>query len=567
MARAQRSIRLHLVTLILGVALPLFALVVWGFWTELDRQRHSSQDLALRIAHSLASDVHAANVRSDALLTRMAARPKIRAGNAADCDTLFPIVDFFPQYLNLELFDTGGTLLCRAEPEATDQPFARQAEEWVHSFLAAHRAIPGDPVLLPMGDHWISVVLRPVPGSAGLVLALVQYLDLNLDAYPAGTVVTIVNEDGRIVARTLDPNKWMGRTGRIGPPRPPRHREGSAELPGIDGKIRQYGYTPVPGTRWRLFVGIPAEVVTSPVRELFLKGMMAGLIVVVVLFVWSLRLSRAIERPLGALAAAAQRVEDSGYTTPVPTAGPREIVYVGEAFNRMVARRAEADAALVESRNQLETLSKRLLEVQEEERTRIAREIHDDLGQRLTALKIDVGGLIQALPAQAELDPMIGRIRRAFDETVASIHRIAAELRPPALDDFGFLAALESDIRAFEERTGIECELSLPSGPLPLSPEVETAAYRIVQEAMTNVARHANASRIEIRMRIRGSEVLVDVRDDGRGITDDDLHRRAGLGLVGMRERARQIGATVEFEGVEGKGTIVSLRIPVEEGS
>ena len=209
-------------------------------------------------------------------------------------------------------------------------------------------------------------------------------------------------------------------------------------------------------------------------------------------------------------------------------------------------------------------LSKRLLEVQEEERTRIAREIHDDLGQRLTALKIDVGGLIQAMPAQAELEPVIGRIRGALDDIVKATHRLAAELRPPALDDFGFLAALESDIRAFEERTGIECELSLPSGPLPMASDVETAAYRIVQEAMTNVARHANATRIEIRMRTRGNEMLVDVRDDGRGITADDLRRRAGLGLVGMRERARQIGATVDVEGVDGKGTIVSLRIPLK---
>ncbi len=562
----QRSIRLHLVTLILGVALPLFALVVMGFWTELDRQRRTSQDLALRIAHSLAVDVHSANVRADALLTRMAARPKIQAGNAADCDTLFSIVDFFPQYLNLELFDAGGNLVCSAKPDAIDQPYARQAEQWVKTFLAARSPIPGDPVLLPMGDHWISITLRPVPRSNGpTVLALVQYLDLNIDAYPSGTVVTIVNEEGRILVRTLDPTKWLGRSGT---PRPAqeRHREGSAELSGIDGKVRQYGFTPVAGTSWRLFVGIPAEVVTSPVRELFMKGMLLGLLVLLVVFLWSLRLSRAIERPLGVLATAARRVEDTGYSAPVPAAGPREIVYVGEAFNRMVARRAEAEAALVDSKNQLEALSKRLLEVQEEERTRIAREIHDDLGQRLTALKIDVGGLIQAVPPQAGLEPMIGRIRRALDETFQATHRLAAELRPPALDDFGFLAALESDIRAFEERTGIECELSLPPGPLPLAPEVETAAYRIVQEAMTNVARHANATRLEIRMRTRDNEMLVDVRDDGRGITSEDLRGRAGLGLVGMRERARQIGATVDVEGVDGKGTIVSLRIPLKSG-
>src|ERR1700688_4076193 len=135
---AQRSIRLHLATLILGVALPLFALVAWGFLTELDHQRRSSQDLALRIPPSLAADVHTANVHADGLLTRMAARPKIQAGNPSECDSLFPVVNFFPQYLNLELFDAGGNILCKGQPEPGDEPFAGQAEQWVHAFLASH---------------------------------------------------------------------------------------------------------------------------------------------------------------------------------------------------------------------------------------------------------------------------------------------------------------------------------------------------------------------------------------------------------------------------------------------
>src|SRR5207237_118654 len=127
--------------------------------------------------------------------------------------------------------------------------------------------------------------------------------------------------------------------------------------------------------------------------------------------------------------------------------------------------------------------------------------------------------------------------RRALYETVASIRRLAAELRLPTLDDFGFLAALETDIRSFEERTGIECDLSLPSTPVLLPPETETAAYRIVQEALTNVARHANASRVEIRLRIRDHEVLLDVRDDGRGLNGAGLCRRGRRPVAGRRRR------------------------------
>ena len=160
---------------------------------------------------------------------------------------------------------------------------------------------------------------------------------------------------------------------------------------------------------------------------------------------------------------------------------------------------------------------------------------------------------------------MIERIRRALDETILSIRRIASELRPATLDDFGLSAAVQSFVAAFEERTGIECDLSIPEGPLQLDPEAETTVYRIVQEALTNVARHSDATRVEIRVRVREREVLVDIRDDGRGLSADRLHDPGVLGLAGMRERARRVEGTVEIQGVEGKGTIVSLRIPVHQ--
>jgi signal transduction histidine kinase len=567
-AGARRSIRLHLVTLILGVALPLFGVLVWGFWTELERERRDSRDLALRIAHAIADDLRESNTRADALLTRMAGRPKVRAGNPADCDSLFPIVDFFPQYLNLQLYDVSGELLCSAEPLPEDAPFSRPAEAAIRTFLTARKPIPVDPMIMPVKQRWLTIAFRPLHrGGKSTVLVLYQYLDFNIDASPRGTVITIVDEDGRVIARSLDPEQWIGQIGRNRVIGHPLRREGSAELEGIDGVVRQYGFTPVRGTHWRLFVGIPARVATAALRLFIIRGSIAGLLIVALIVFASLRFSRSIERPLAALASAARRVEDSGYSSPVPTEGPREVAWVGEAFNRMVVRRAEAEAALVDSKNQLEALSNRLLVLQEEERTRIAREIHDELGQRLTALKIDVGGLIQALPERDDLQSMVGRIRRNLDDTVSSIRRIAAELRPPALDDFGFLAALEADVRMFEERTGIECDLSLPAEAPDLPPGVETTAYRIVQEAMTNVARHANASRVEIRLRVWANEMLVDVRDDGRGVSDTDVDRAAGLGIIGMRERARLIGGTLDVQGIPGKGTIVSLRIRIARGA
>jgi len=254
-AWASRSIRLHLALLILGVALPLFGLLVAGFWTDLEQERRSSRVLALRIAHSIADDMRDSNARADALLTRMSARPKVRAGNPADCDALFPIVDFFPQYLNLQLYDPSAQLLCSAEPLPADVPYSRPAESVVRAFIASRRPIPADPMLLAVGSRWLSIAFRTLGASdRPTVLVLLQYLDFNVDAYPAGTVVTVLDRDGRIVARSLDPAHWVGRSGGSNFVNASLSAEGSGELRGVDGVIRQYGFTPVQGTQWRLFV-------------------------------------------------------------------------------------------------------------------------------------------------------------------------------------------------------------------------------------------------------------------------------------------------------------------------
>jgi signal transduction histidine kinase len=200
--------------------------------------------------------------------------------------------------------------------------------------------------------------------------------------------------------------------------------------------------------------------------------------------------------------------------------------------------------------------------VQEAERSRIARELHDDLGQSLTALKMDIIGLLAKTEQQYGRSPIANRILRTLDSMVTSVQRISSELRPSILDDLGLVPALESEASMFEDRTGIECELSLPPDAR-IEAHCATAIYRIVQEALTNVARHSNASRVEIRLRERTDELLLEIRDDGRGVTIGEVGDSRSLGLLGIRERADLVGGTVHFEGVSGRGTIVSVRIPV----
>jgi signal transduction histidine kinase len=246
----------------------------------------------------------------------------------------------------------------------------------------------------------------------------------------------------------------------------------------------------------------------------------------------------------------------------VESAGPREIASLGEAFNAMLDSRFSAEQRAHDGERNLRALSDRLIQIQEDERSRIARELHDDLGQSLTALKMDVGGLLALTREAAAVAPLHERIIRTLDATVTAVQRISSELRPSILDDLGLIAAIESEGHLFETRTGIECELSLPQ-ELPIDVSRATAIYRIVQEALTNVARHSNATRVEIRLRSRPDEILIEVRDDGRGITEREVNAADSLGLTGIRERADLLGGSVRFEGVPERGTIVSVRIPL----
>jgi len=206
--------------------------------------------------------------------------------------------------------------------------------------------------------------------------------------------------------------------------------------------------------------------------------------------------------------------------------------------------------------------------VREEEKARIARDLHDELGQLLTGLKMDLRWLenrIGELPPSGTVGALLDRVVAASelsDQTVASVQRIAAELRPGALDRLGLAPALRQEARRFQQRTGIACETELEDGAPEPPAEVATALYRICQEAMTNVSRHAGAARVVVRLRAGPDGLELRVEDDGRGLDEAALGPEA-LGLLGMTERATALGGTVRFERRAARGTVVVARIPL----
>ncbi|HYY93142.1 MAG TPA: response regulator [Pyrinomonadaceae bacterium] len=230
-----------------------------------------------------------------------------------------------------------------------------------------------------------------------------------------------------------------------------------------------------------------------------------------------------------------------------------------------VTERKRAEEQLERSNEQLRALSVRLQAVREEEAVRIAREIHDELGGALTGLKMDLSWIGKRLSEQsrAAVQQKLQSALELIDETVVKVRNISTELRPSVLDDLGLAAAIEWQAREFQRRTEIRCEIVSLQEETTLSAEKSTAVFRIFQEILTNVARHAQASLVNVRMEERGGCLILEVSDNGRGIKEEEVAAATSIGLLGMRERAMIFGGRVEVTGDEGRGTTVTVRIPL----
>ncbi len=234
-----------------------------------------------------------------------------------------------------------------------------------------------------------------------------------------------------------------------------------------------------------------------------------------------------------------------------------------------ITERKQAEEMLKATSEQLRALSARLQAAREEEGTRIAREIHDELGAALTSLRWDLEGFDQGLseagngPKLQELRQKIKAMMRLTDTTINTVRRICSELRPFALDEVGLTEAIEWQALQFQDRTGImvQCDCTLEN--VDLSREQSTAAFRIFQEALTNILRHAQATKVNITVSEGDGEFTLTISDNGRGISENEKSQTQSLGLLGMRERAHLVGGKIDITGSEGKGTVVTLRFPI----
>ena len=230
----------------------------------------------------------------------------------------------------------------------------------------------------------------------------------------------------------------------------------------------------------------------------------------------------------------------------------------------MLVRLKQAEENLKSSRNQLRALASYLLSVRENERATIARELHDEFGQGLTSLQLGLSWISRKLtPGQKPLQEKIRSLSATTSSLMRSVKNIASELRPGVLDELGLVKTLKSEAREFEGHTGIHCRFKTNTAKAKFDRSAAIAIFRIVQAALTNVARHAQASRARIALMKRKNGLILTVADNGKGISRKLIHGHDSLGVTGMRERALALGGTFTLGALRSKGTILTVQIPL----
>jgi signal transduction histidine kinase len=398
---------------------------------------------------------------------------------------------------------------------------------------------------------------------------------------PQGSTLIQIDDSGGILAYKPRLHKWI-EPARFDPSLLQwilKHKTGVKKFIGHDGVSRIYAFAPAPSSlktrRHYISLEIPQKIAFATSQRVFIRNivLLGGIGVLVVLIIWWAGDALVLRR-VNMIVKASRKLAEGDLGTRVgPIRSNDEISHLARVFNDMATalelrevREHEAKEALKRSREQLRDLASYLQDVREQERTRIAREIHDDFGQSLTILKMDLSWLKKHMiqdqpPVQNKIDAMF----KVIDASLQTLHAVSSELRPVILDDFGLESAIEWQAEEFQSRTGVRCRVdSSVAGP-DLTKEQSTAVFRIFQETLTNIMRHSGATEVDVRLELNDDMLMLEVADNGRGITEAEISNSQSFGLLGMRERLYPFNGKVDFIGHPNKGTRVIVRVPIPE--
>ena len=613
------SLRSRLIVLVLIAALPGFLVTLFiankqrqTAFREVDIQNRSLLNL---VAASQSQTV--ANIKT--LMTTLAAANEIRTGNVEGCQRLLDtVLQSSIGYRGFAVGDADGKVWCRTEnlrqvaaSSGSGDPSHNPALQIYPRVSSKKEFVVGDFVIGNIsGRRNLSFGYPVLDASKNLIAIInvgldVDWMNHSIDALklPSGYVVAILDRDGTFVVRWPFSENYVGKTEDDKPIIQQIMKEGrdgeahTAEMNGVDDTRRLYAFMSVPGVPDNdlfVVVGISPELAYAEINDTLRQNLVTlGVFTTLALAGAWLLGGIMMLRPISALSRAAQQISNGDLSARTQVQyGQGELSVLARNFDEMALElqkrtdeltqvNAELEkrvqlrtGQLQQAFNKLRQLSSQQRQAIEDEQTRISREVHDQIGQALTGLKMELSGLQRRMTTNPSANgaksmstvTVVDKIKSMsdlIDEAIQTTRAIARRLRPTILDDLGLGAALEWSAQDFQERSGIECSLVNHNVSNELDRNVSTAAYRIVQEALTNVTRHAQASDVLIELEIKQAALHVCVTDNGRGIPSDRLEHSKSLGILGMRERSRELGGTVEIHSPEGKGTRVEATLPL----
>ena len=508
--------------------------------------------------------------------------------NPSDCNAFCAdILKQFKRYANIGVVKPSGDVFCSAIP--LQEPTNAADRSWFQRAVASGDFAFGDYQVGRITGKPVLVLAYPFRFAAGEPAAVVfAALDLEwLNRYilkvesqlPDGFTITQIDANGVVMARRPDAEDWLGRfmfeqsflreilsqsTGVIEAP-------GDHKLPFIyafaqlhSSLIKQPLY---------MLLGIPRRLAFADANRILRRNLtLLGIVALVAILAAWYGGDLFIMRQVKAMAKASRRLAAGEMSARTGLKyGDGELGQLAKNFDEMAialeqrqAERELAEMELKRSQELFRNLSTHLQVVREEERTRIARKIHDDMGQALTALKIDLTWLNKKLTDdQPLIREKLQSMVTLINETIETVHNLSEDLRPGILDDFGLSAAIEWQAEEFQKRTGIECRINLASDESNLSKEKSTNLFRIVQESLTNVIRHANATKVEINLSEKDGRLLLEVADNGKGITKAAVTNPKSFGLIGIKERVHSLGGEVDISGTPNAGTRLKVKMPI----
>ena len=582
------NLRIRLILLVLLAVLPLAGL---SFYTASEQRQLDIADIeksVLIFAEFAARDEAQLLDGTRQLLASVAHYLERQWSDPAECSRyLSELLDHYRRYKNLGAVNAQGNfhssaLAYETSLNASDRAWFKRAMETKTFAIGDYQIgrITGSPVI---------VLAYPIISSDGRFLGVafaaldIQWLNQFKSGIERGLVsgstISQIDERGVVLAHHPDPDTWVGRSlaSTLLFDAVRSNENGIIEAEGPDGQRRLYAFSRIfssfKNRNVYMLVGIPEDTLYVEANRLLIHNLVLLTIVtfLAILAAWfgsDVFVLRQVRAMLGTATRLANG--DLSARTGLP---PRngELNELARAFDGMATalesrekQRQQAEGELRDSHEQLRNLSSHLESVREEERTRLAREIHDELGQELTALKMDLSWVSKRLePEQQQLSQKVGSMDNLVDETIRTVQRLSGELRPGLLDDLGLAAAIEWQTEEFQKRTGMACDVRLDLGETTLSHNQDTAIFRIYQETLTNVIRHARATRVSILLQTQDNRLVLEVTDNGRGITEEEAGGAKAFGLIGMRERVLALKGELAIHGRPSQGTTVTVTIPL----